>query len=66
MVCGVLVGLLGLGEALPHTAAAAATRLASWACILLGVTGKWVGGGGGLGGWPCLRLSPVLCFPPPP
>lgn len=39
MVTGVLVGVLGLAEALPHTAGAAAVRLVSWACILLGVSG---------------------------
>ena len=62
MVTGVLVGILGLAEALPQTAGAALTRLLSWGCILLGVTGEWgmcmwVSGGcmccyGGLcGGW---------------
>ena len=42
MVTGVLVGILGLAEALPQTAGAAMTRLLSWACILLGVTGEGV------------------------
>jgi hypothetical protein len=40
MVTGVLVGILGLAEALPQTAGAAITRLLGWACILLGVTGE--------------------------
>ena len=40
MVTGVVVGVLGLAEALPHTAGAAAVRLASWVCMLLGVAGE--------------------------
>lgn len=39
MVTGVVVGVLGLAEALPQTAGAALVRVLSWACILLGVTG---------------------------
>ncbi|KAL4428992.1 hypothetical protein ABPG77_006031 [Micractinium sp. CCAP 211/92] len=46
MVTGVLVGVLGLAEALPHTAGAAAVRLVSWACILLGVSVLANGAGG--------------------
>lgn len=39
MVTGVVVGVVGLAEALPQSAGAVATRLISWACVLLGVTG---------------------------
>lgn len=40
MVTGVVVGVLGLAEALPNSAGAALVRLVSWAFILLGVTGE--------------------------
>ncbi|PSC67869.1 putative magnesium transporter NIPA9 isoform A [Micractinium conductrix] len=46
MVTGVVVGVLGLAEALPHTAGAAAVRLASWVCMLLGVAVLANGAGG--------------------
>ncbi|KAL4440316.1 hypothetical protein ABPG75_003317 [Micractinium tetrahymenae] len=46
MVTGVLVGVLGLAEALPQTVGAAAVRLISWACILLGVAVLANGAGG--------------------
>ena len=61
MVSGVLVGLLALGEAMPHGALRRALRLLSWALILAGVTNLTstasaaaadggAGGGGGGGG----------------
>ena len=40
MVTGVVVGVLGLAEALPQSAGAALVRLFSWVCILLGVAGE--------------------------
>lgn len=40
MVTGVVVGVLGLAEALPNSAGAALVRLVSWAFILLGVAGE--------------------------
>lgn len=40
MPSAVLVGVLGLAEALPQTAGAVVTRVLSWACVLLGVTGE--------------------------
>lgn len=40
MVTGVVVGVLGLAEALPHSAGAALVRLISWAFILVGVAGE--------------------------
>lgn len=40
MVTGVVVGVLGLAEALPHSAGAAMVRLISWAFILVGVAGE--------------------------
>eukprot|EP00887_Chlorella_sp_A99_P002410 scaffold10.g2410.t1 len=46
MVMGVAVGLVGLGEPLPHGRAATVVRLASWACILAGVTALSSGAGG--------------------
>ncbi|EFN54092.1 hypothetical protein CHLNCDRAFT_136216 [Chlorella variabilis] len=46
MVTGVLVGVLGLAEALPQTAGAVVTRVLSWACVLLGVTVLANGAGG--------------------
>lgn len=52
MVSGVLVGLLALGEALPHSGPRRALRVLSWVLILVGVTnlssaGEGEGGGGG-------------------
>ncbi|KAI8471221.1 MAG: hypothetical protein J3K34DRAFT_520715 [Monoraphidium minutum] len=44
MVSGVAVGLLALGEGLPHGAPQRALRLAAWVLILLGVT-QLSGGG---------------------
>ena len=51
MVTGVVVGVLGLAEALPHTAGAAFVRLLSWACILLGVSGARCAGWGSVLCW---------------
>lgn len=55
MVSGVLVGLLALGEALPHGGARRLLRLLSWVLILVGVTnlsgGSDEGGGGGVMRW---------------
>ena len=52
MVSGVLVGLLALGEQLPHGGGRRLLRLASWVLILVGVTNLSSGGedGGGGGG----------------
>ncbi len=50
MVTGVVVGVLGLAEALPHSAGAALVRLISWAFILVGVAGE-------LGGLLCVWLA---------
>jgi hypothetical protein len=46
MVTGVVVGVLGLAEALPHSAGAALVRLISWAFILVGVAVLANGAGG--------------------
>eukprot|EP00798_Chlamydomonas_sp_ICE-L_P031634 gene31634-6828_t len=63
MVSGVLAGLLALDEKMPSTPMLQTLRIASWCCILLGVT-SLAGGQDGL--WAILRLLPLKPFFTPP
>lgn len=60
MVSGVLVGLVGLREALPASRLAAAVQLASWAAVMGGVA-VLAGGAGGAGE---LAAAAVARLPP--